>query len=187
MRCKPPLSLLDVPRHASLPQKNILINRDGKAIVCGFDLSEFSNVRWSIQCTSLSDMEIYHLQLAISHARWLAPERITSLSVASPTEKADIWSFGLLCLEFFTGKDPYHAHSDLYVPVLLSKGTRPEHPGSTAVGLTPKMWDLMRSCWQIDPAQRPSMSEIQSTIRDMLPRRDCESLLRLTGARLPLS
>ena len=40
--------LLDVPLHAALPQKNILINRDGKAIVCGFDLSEFSKVRWSI-------------------------------------------------------------------------------------------------------------------------------------------
>ena len=30
------------------PQKNILISRDGKAIVCGFDPSEFSNVRWSV-------------------------------------------------------------------------------------------------------------------------------------------
>lgn len=30
----------------------------------------------------------------------------------------------------------------------------------------------MQSCWQIDPARRPSISEIQSTIRDMLPPRD---------------
>ena len=118
---------------------------------------------------------MYHLQPAVSRVRWLAPEQITSASVAAPTEKIDIWSFGLLCLEVFTGKDPYHGHSDLYVPVLLSQGTHPEHPGSTAVGLSPKMWDLMQSCWQIDPGQRPSMSEIQSTIRDMLPRRDGES------------
>ena len=98
-------------------------------------------------------------------------EQITSASVPAPTEKADIWSFGLLCLEVFTGKDPYHGHSDLSVPVLLSQGTHPEHPGSTAVGLSPKMWDLMQSCWQIDPGQRPSIFEIQSTIRDMLPPR----------------
>ncbi|KAF8497035.1 kinase-like domain-containing protein [Russula emetica] len=139
--------------HGDLCGKNILINHDGKAIVCGFGLSEFSNP-------------------GVSRARWLAPEQITSASAAAPTEKADIWSFGLLCLEVFTGEDPYHGHSDLYVPVLLSQGTHPEHPGSMAVGLSPKMWDLMQSCWQVDPAQRPSMSEIQSTIRDMLLRRD---------------
>ena len=57
------------------------------------------------------------------------------------------------------------------------RGTPPEHPGSAAVGLSPGMWDLMKSCWQKDPAQRPSMSEIQSTIRGMLPPRDCESSL----------
>ena len=115
---------------------------------------------------------MYHLQPAISRARWLAPEQITSASAAAPTEKADIWSFGLLCLEVFTGKDPFDCHSDHYVPVLLSQGAHPEHPGSTAVGLSPEMWDLMQSCWQIDPTQRPSISEIQSTICDMLPRRD---------------
>ena len=116
-----------------------------------------------------------HLQPAVSCARWLAPEQITSDNVAAPTEKTDIWSFGLLCLEVFTGKDPYHGHSDFRVPVLLNQGTRPEHPGSMAVGLSPKMWDLMRSCWQINPAERPSMSEIQTTIREMLPYRDSAS------------
>ena len=121
---------------------------------------------------------MYHLQPALSRARWLAPEQITPAGVAAPTEKADIWSFGLLCLEVFTGKDPYHGYSDFYVPVLLSQGTHPEHPGSTAVGLSPKMWDLMQSCWQIDPTQRSSMSEIQSTICDILPRRDGESFFR---------
>jgi son of sevenless len=110
-----------------------------------------------------------------SRARWLAPERITSASVASPNERADIWSFGLLCLEVFTGKEPYHSYSDIYILVLLTKGDHPEHPGSAAVGLSPEMWDLMVSCWQIDPAQRPSMFEIQSTIRNMPPPRYCES------------
>jgi serine/threonine protein kinase len=94
----------------------------------------------------------------------------------SQAKKADIWSFGLLCLEvFFTGKDPYGSHPDVYVRILLMRGPRPEPPGSAAVGLSPGMWDLMKSCWQKDPAQRPPMSEIQSTIRGMLPPRDCES------------
>ena len=118
---------------------------------------------------------MYCLQPSISRTRWLAPEQITSPSIAAPTEKADIWSFGSLCIEVFTGKDPYHGCSDFQVQFLLSQGIHPEHPGSTAAGLSPKMWDLMQSCWQIDPTQRPSMSEVQSTICDMFPRPDGES------------
>ena len=118
----------------------------------------------------------------MSRARWLAPEQVTSASVSAPTEKADIWSFGLLCLEVFTGKDPYHGLTDIRVIALLNQGDHPEHPGSTAVGLSPNMWDLMQSCWQIDPTQRPLMSEIQSMIHDMLPRRDGGKSSFHTGA-----
>jgi len=107
----------------------------------------------------------------VSRARWFAPERITITSVTPPTKEVDIWSFGLLCLEVFAGEDPYRSYSDFYVLVLLKEGTTPEHPGSTAVGLTSRMWQLMQSCWQINPAERPLMSEIQSTVCSMLPRR----------------
>ncbi|KAH9057642.1 kinase-like domain-containing protein [Lactarius vividus] len=58
--------------HGDLCGKNVLISGDGKAFICGFNLSEFVN--------PTSDM---------SRARWLAPERITSASVTSPTFKAD--------------------------------------------------------------------------------------------------
>jgi serine/threonine protein kinase len=111
-----------------------------------------------------------------SRARWLAPERITTTGVASPTEKADIWSFGLLCLEVFTGKDPYHSYSDsdLYIVGLLAQDIHPEHPESAAVGLSSEMWVLMRSCWQFVPTERPTMSGIRSTICEMLLPRDCE-------------
>ncbi|KAI0003230.1 hypothetical protein BJV74DRAFT_881692 [Russula compacta] len=133
--------------HGDLCGINILINGEGKAFVCGFGLSEFSN-----------------LSSDFFRARWLAPERIKSAST-SPTEKADIWSFGMLCLEVFTGEDPYSSCSDVYVPVLLNNATVPEHPGPTAVGLSPKMWELMQSCWEINPEKRPPMSTIHSAIR----------------------
>jgi len=140
--------------HGDLCDRNILINGDGRAFVSGFGLSEFSNSTFDL-----------------SRARWLAPERVTIAGATCSTLETDIWTFGLLCLEVFTGEKPYNSYSDLYVPILLSKGTTPEHPGSTAVGLSPRMWELMQSCWTIDPAVRPSMSTIQSTICDILPPR----------------
>ena len=110
----------------------------------------------------------------MSRARWFAPERITSTSITSPTEKGDVWSFGSLCIEAFTGEDPYSSHADFYVPVLLSKGTPPADRGSMEVDISPKMWDVMETCWQMNPAERPSMSVIQSAIRGMLPPRGGE-------------
>ncbi|KAH9001757.1 hypothetical protein EDB92DRAFT_1812453 [Lactarius akahatsu] len=138
--------------HGDLCGKNVLISGDGKAFICGFNLSEFVN--------PTSDM---------SRARWLAPERI-SASVTSPTFKADVWSFGLLCLEVFTDADPYSPYSDLYVPVLLSQGKPPEDPGPAAVGLSPKMWELMQSCWEVNPEVRPDMDKIHLAMRNLLPR-----------------
>ena len=106
----------------------------------------------------------------MSRHRWLAPERLTEAGVTSPTFEADVWSFGLICLEVFTDADPYCTTQDYYVPVRLSKGTPPEHPGTAAVGLSSKMWELMQSCWEVDPAARPDMLKIQQAMRDILPR-----------------
>ncbi|KAH8980822.1 hypothetical protein EDB86DRAFT_3087571 [Lactarius hatsudake] len=137
--------------HGDLCGKNVLISGDGKAFICGFNLSEFPT----------SDM---------SRARWLAPERITSMSVTSPTFKADAWSFGLLSLEVFTDADPYSPYPDFHVPILLSQGKPPEDPGLAAVGLSPKMWELMQSCWEVNPEVRPDMDKIQLAMRNLLPR-----------------
>ena len=81
-----------------------------------------------------------------------------------------MWSFGLICLEVFTDADPYHTSQDYYVPILLSKGKPPGHPGTAAVGLSSKIWELMQSCWEVDPAARPDMLKIQLAMRDILPR-----------------
>ena len=80
----------------------------------------------------------------------------------------------MLCLEVFTGEDPYSSCSDGYVPALLKSGTIPEYPVSTAVGLSPKMWELMQFCWEINTEKRPPMSTIHSAILGMLPPRVCE-------------
>ena len=106
----------------------------------------------------------------MSRHRWLAHERLTATSVASPTFKADVWSFGLLCLEVFTDADPYCTYQDFYLPVLLSQGKSPEHPGSAAVGLSSKMWELMQSCWKVNPVARPDMLDIQRSMREILSR-----------------
>lgn len=140
--------------HGDLCGKNVLISGDGQAFICEFNLSESVN--------PFSD---------ISRARWLAPERIKSgASATPPTFKADVWSFGLLCLEVFTDADPYRPHPDDFVLVLLGQGKPPENPRTAAVGLSSKMWGLMQSCWEVDPVVRHDMVTIQLALRNILPR-----------------
>jgi serine/threonine protein kinase len=107
----------------------------------------------------------------MTRARWFSPERISSTGLNPPTEKGDVWSFGSLAIEVFTGQDPYSSHQDFYVPVLLNGRTPPADRGSTTVDISSTMWDLLESCWQTDPTKRPSMSDVQLAIRGMLPRR----------------
>jgi Protein tyrosine and serine/threonine kinase len=59
----------------------------------------------------------------ITRARWFSPERMTPAGLNPPTEKGDVWSFGSLGVEVFTGQDPYSSHQDYYVPILLNGGT----------------------------------------------------------------
>ncbi|KAI0295804.1 hypothetical protein BC826DRAFT_272338 [Russula brevipes] len=141
--------------HGDLCGKNVLINDDGTALICGFNLSDFAS--------PTSD---------IARTRWLAPEQITSGSAARPTEMADIWSFGSLCLEVFTGREPYSYYSDLKVPLLLSDGIPPENREFTVIGVSTKIWELVQSCWRVNPAERPSMSTVHLTITGILSLHD---------------
>jgi serine/threonine protein kinase len=95
---------------------------------------------------------------------------MTSSGLTPPTEKGDVWSFGSLGVEVFTGQDPYSSYQDYYVPVLLNRGTPPADRGSTRVDMSSNMWELLESCWQTDPTKRPSMSDIHLAICEILPR-----------------
>jgi hypothetical protein len=74
----------------------------------------------------------------------------------------------------FTGEDPYSSYADFYVPVLLRDGIPPLDRASAEVDISPNMWGLLDSCWKTDPTERPSMSDIQLAIREMLPPRTGE-------------
>ena len=110
---------------------------------------------------------------AIPHGslRWLAPELVAVAdSNYIPTTRAtDVWSFGMLSLEIFTGNVPFsHVSNEGFIPLVIRDGplpTRPEHTNTR--GLSDAMWNLMNQCWHHDPQSRPSMSEIRGTIQNI--------------------
>ncbi|TFK72558.1 ras GEF [Pluteus cervinus] len=146
--------------HGDLRGANILISEAGSA-----RLSEFGQSKLFEDCgqgvTSVSGI----------NPRWFAPEVVQQTEPLST--HADIWSFGMVCLEIISGQQPYSTISrDISVVRELDQGKTPERPGRHIMqqGLTDELWSLMQKCWQKKPRLRPSMTQVRlklSSIRGL--------------------
>lgn len=79
------------------------------------------------------------------------------------TEKADIYSFGMICFQLLTGKVPFedeHRQKD-NTSKNIRVGVRPLFPSQSPKYLT----NLTKKCWHSDPMQRPSFSTICRLLR----------------------
>lgn len=93
--------------------------------------------------------------------RWMAPEVIEHNPYS---EKADVFSFGILLWELLTGKIPYNDMTPLQAAVgVVQKGLRPPLPPNCP----PPLADMMRLCWQRDPAVRPSFETLKHKLGDL--------------------
>ncbi|KAL2090397.1 hypothetical protein ACEWY4_015085 [Coilia grayii] len=93
--------------------------------------------------------------------KWTAPE---SLAYNTFSIKSDVWAFGVLLWEIATyGMSPYPGIDLSQVYDLLEKGYRMEQPE----GCPPKVYELMRACWQWSPMDRPSFAETHQAFETM--------------------
>lgn len=98
---------------------------------------------------------------------WLAPEVLAELEQGKDegvyTEKADVYSFGMLCFELLTGKVPFedgHLQGEQMVRNIRA-GERPLFSYASPKYLT----NLTKKCWQTNPTQRPLFSSICRILR----------------------
>jgi len=69
----------------------------------------------------------------------------------------------LVCYEMFSGKVPFEDVPIYGLIPLLQRGERPSLPAdnlSRRRGLSAEMEDVIRDCWNQDPANRPSIDEV---------------------------
>ncbi|KDQ61359.1 hypothetical protein JAAARDRAFT_190139 [Jaapia argillacea MUCL 33604] len=133
--------------HGDLKGDNILISEEGKALVCDFGLTRRVELVASMTATPSGVS-------GLGHIRFSAPELFQS---ARPTRESDVFAFGCLAIQIFTGQQPYnHLTTDLQVLRAVSDGDIPLRP----IDLTDTWWDLIASCLEWYPSLRPSMAEI---------------------------
>ncbi|KAF9256017.1 kinase-like protein [Marasmius fiardii PR-910] len=139
--------------HGDLKAINILITPSGRACIADFGLSRIADSHGLQMTTSTSR--------PTGTARWLAPEL---LSGGRNSKESDIYAYGCVCYEIFTGSHPFpDLHNEAAVVLHVAQGKHSPRPQGVSI-LDDLMWDIMKSCWNIDPAARPSAGEIPSRI-----------------------
>ena len=92
---------------------------------------------------------------------WMAPEVFKGDRY---TEKCDVYSFGVVVWECVTRKLPFLHLPTESVPVQVALfGLRPEIPEDCPMSVK----KLMEWCWEAEPSQRPSFTEILNSLRSI--------------------
>ncbi|KAJ0398555.1 hypothetical protein P43SY_003384 [Pythium insidiosum] len=87
-------------------------------------------------------------------ARWMAPE---VLAAEKYTEKADVFSFGVVCWEIITRACPYDGLCQIQAALgVLNNNLRPTIPEDCP----PLFKRLMTMCWATSPEKRPTFEQI---------------------------
>ncbi|KAL0056751.1 hypothetical protein AAF712_016638, partial [Marasmius tenuissimus] len=95
--------------------------------------------------------------------RWMAPELMGG---ADLTFASDIYSFGCVCIEVYTGKPPfYELRNNMVVMLHVCEGKRPPQPPR----MPKDVWALVNRCWDQQSDLRPSAQEV------------CRELARIVG------
>lgn len=136
--------------HADLTGSNVLINRNGRALVADYGL-----------LTTCSDLN--GTSYIRSNVRWAAPELFdvpdTEDMPSSPKLESDVYSFGCIAYQVLSGQQPYcNIRSDHQVVVAILRGIKPKRP--TVPAIEDCHWNFIEQCW-VELSQRPPIANVR--------------------------
>ncbi|KAG9017190.1 hypothetical protein FRB90_001409 [Tulasnella sp. 427] len=141
--------------HGDLKLVNVVLTRDGEALLCDFGLSKLFD-------TNTSEM----LKGAGTY-RWTAPEIHNN---ESKTSASDMYAFAMCIVEIITEKVPFQqtrAAAAVILDIVTGKhpAKTPEWSpdGTSYEGL----WSIAEKCWSMDPTKRPSAQDVMNMLFDI--------------------
>ncbi|KAG6841817.1 hypothetical protein C0991_006701 [Blastosporella zonata] len=141
--------------HGDIKSANVLVDRSGRAYLADFGLSNVDDPlisHWTSQSSVASKG---------GSARWQAPElhqtesddAIEASPVIHNTEMSDVFAWGCLCYEIFTGLLPFqNIRSPPTIILRILQGHVPSRPKAESsvwikYSLNEAIWELMEKCW----------------------------------------
>lgn len=144
--------------HRDLKSLNLLVSKNFEVKICDFGLSRVIDSNKAMTSN-------------IGTVAWIAPE---VFSKKAYTEKADVYSYGVILWELITRKMPFGDVEAFSIPLLVSRGERPELYKDC-----PAEWKkLIKSCWHQKPQMRPSFKKILVKLREIVTRLRNEKIAR---------
>jgi len=131
--------------HRDLKSHNLLVDDTWKVKVCDFGLSTVTE-------------NATRQMTACGTPCWTAPEILRNQQYS---EKADIFSFGVVMWECATRMDPFVGMPPFQVIFAVGReGLRLPDPRNSP----PEYVKLMKECWDEEPSKRPSMAQIMQRL-----------------------
>ncbi|EUC66020.1 tyrosine kinase catalytic domain protein [Rhizoctonia solani AG-3 Rhs1AP] len=146
--------------HGDIKGTNILISKDHTAVITDFGtatLKEYTLKFTASATTSKPGMSL----------RWTAPEILEEATGIS--FEGDVYALGMTILETITGEVPYS--ETVNESALVLKIARQEHPTRPETKIPSNdekadtLWSLLTRCWSYNPQDRPTVTEVQKTLR----------------------
>ncbi|KAJ6667878.1 hypothetical protein lerEdw1_016199 [Lerista edwardsae] len=139
--------------HRDLAARNVLLADGQVAKICDFGLAR----------DIMNDANYVVKGNARLPVKWMAPESIFECVY---TVQSDVWSYGILLWEIFSlGRSPYpgmKVNGDFYR--MVKQGYHMGRP-DFAPDYT---YNIMKACWNLEPTQRPTFSQICTFIQKQL-------------------
>ncbi|KAF9254435.1 kinase-like protein [Marasmius fiardii PR-910] len=150
--------------HGDLKGVNILVTPDLRACIGDFGLSRVSATQRLLSESS-------H---AMGTMRWLSPELLQPGPASIPSRESDIYAYGCVCYEIFTGRLPFHELTDtLILFAILINREHPSRPQDWDKSRD-SMWNMMAACWNETPSLRPKMVDVVARILEITADRRLE-------------
>jgi hypothetical protein len=135
--------------HRDLAARNVLIDNSDTVCISDFGLARFVAHANSGRTNS-----------NVGAVAWMSPEAVAKRCYS---KKSDVWSFGCTLWELCTGKLPYAGVEAIHVAVLVASGQSLPIPDYVPSALA----SVMRSCWAVEPADRPSFNELYELLKNI--------------------
>jgi len=152
--------------HGDMKGLNVLVSQSQRAYIADFGLATVIHTA-STTMTQTTNR-------ARGTLRWQAPELWLDTEETSETQQqnakaTDIYAFGSVCYEMFSGNWPfYDVRNDFQVMMAVQAGKRPLRPSyalSRIRGLNDEIWHLIETCWNQEPSQRPTSDQILEQLK----------------------